>query len=220
MKTGMRFSNLFFLTTVVLVLATSGAASAALIAQWNYNDQNLTVDSGSGSQTNIQAKSFRYSPSNNLNDLNTPDYKLDIALKKNQNTGFQWNVSTLGYTNITVSFDIFAPSTPATNPSNLANSWNWSYSTDGGTNFTLGGSISITSGSWNTVNISPALVANSQDFVLQFLTSNKAGADYSYISIDWVNFRGDAIPSVPIPAAAWMLGTGLIGLVAIRRVRK
>jgi len=47
---------------------------------------------------------------------------------------------------------------------------------------------------------------------------NFALADFTYLT--GVTFQGASINQVPIPAAAWLLGSGLVGLVALRRRQK
>ena len=77
---------------------------------------------------------------------------------------------------------------------------------------------------WNTHNI----VCN--DFVNQLVGGNGCTTDESvYILLDEEGFdptkkgfksKGTAITSVPVPAAAWLFGSGLIALVGVTRRRK
>jgi hypothetical protein len=52
------------------------------------------------------------------------------------------------------------------------------------------------------------------------ITNPKSPIGDFYFDKFFLSVEGTPKSPVPIPAAAWMLGTGLIGLVAIRRVRK
>jgi hypothetical protein len=67
-----------------------------------------------------------------------------------------------------------------------------------------------------TANLLGYLNGNNLQATINFLSIN---GDFNFKNLQ-LDVEGTLKPVVPIPAAAWLLGTGLIGLVAIRRVRK
>ena len=55
------------------------------------------------------------------------------------------------------------------------------------------------------------------DTLVLRLNDNTYAWNTDWIMIDEVKFQGTSQPAVPVPAAAWLLGTGLLGLLGLRR---
>jgi hypothetical protein len=231
-----------FVFAVALALAVP--ASADVIAQWNYN--GYTADNGSGTvtdttltpkspyaDTGTRAATSQQTWNNSL-DLGTwgynagnfpaltpatkPDYPLDGAVgaadkryrfvTSAANEGLLWTVNTSGYQNVAVTLGIWSRTAYAT-----TGQFSFEYTMDG-TNWTKQALNYPTAESWVTLTLSA--LAGDPDFAFRFISTN---ATATTMTVDWVQVSGDPTV-VPIPAAAWLLGSGLLGLVAIRRRMK
>jgi hypothetical protein len=241
MKKMKKFLLLGFLLAAAVALTMGGTALAATIALWNYNDE--PADNGSGSPTGTQNPfadagvragvaqqvNFGTLSSWGYNDGATPnssgDYTADSATGTADKryrfamsatgslTGLRWNVSTVGYQDITVSLGIYGRNAL----SGQNDDYRFDYSLDGGTTWSNNPVVYTggdgTTGVWATFILSSIVGANNiSNFAFRFVNVDLSAA--STLTTDWVLVEGTA---VPIPAAAWLLGTGLIGLVGLRR---
>src|SRR6185369_7376742 len=95
---------------VFLFMAASQAAMADELAVWNFNDSNLNVDHGSGTlTTNINAANvlFAAGTTNNARQGDIAGQALSLqggTSNANNGRNITFNVSTVGFTNILVSF--------------------------------------------------------------------------------------------------------------------
>lgn len=206
--------SMAFLLVGTIMLGMAGLSHSALIAEWNYNTQSsaVSVDNADGIPTQSLVGSA-------VGSFFTEAY---YANKVNyQGSGLSWAVSTQGYKDISITLD-FQRTVDNRNPTSFI----WYYSINGGTNwFQAGDAVQITGIDSNTLQLNLASidqVENASEFQLKFvsnqtLANTNASYDNAKIKFDNVKFSGTV---VPIPAAAWMLGTGLAGLAFIKRRRK
>lgn len=211
-----------------LSLAASGTGFAAIVAQWNYNDQNATVDVdnavGTPTNTAVSPATLSYSrPGNGSNTdptdpaSSTSDYALRMTWGTPQTgSGAKWAVSTAGYTDITVTLDLVRSMSGTASPL----SYIWGYSTDGGTTWTNTSFTVSDNEDWNNLSYNLSSIAganNNANFQFHILANESTRTQYAYV--DYVTFNGTSAP-VPLPAAAWLFASGILGLVGLRRRKK
>jgi hypothetical protein len=228
------------LLAAAFLLATSLPASAATIALWNYNNQladnggsvpapgtphdqypyanegDLAVSSQQTWNDGLNLGTWGYN-AGNYPDTTSPytsDYLVDSAegsadkryrfVANANNEGLLWRVDTSGYQNVGVTLGIWSRTAYAT-----TGQFSFEYTMDG-TNWTKQALNYPTAETWVTLTLGG--LAGDPDFAFRFISTNTTSTT---MTVDYVEVAGTQV--VPIPAAAWLLGSGLVGLVVIRR---
>lgn len=241
MKKMEKFLLLCCLLAAGLTFSFSGTASAALaeIAYWNYNDQtaNNNANASSGNATPIanfgtgtqsligmtQAAQFigyndGTQPSGGSGDWSddgatgAADRRIRWTLPGTSlNTGFGWTVDTSGYQDIQVSLGVYI-GTAAGIPNGTDFTFEYfNGSTWSGTTFDY-----PTKGQWSKFILDLSSLGSVDSISFRFLTP-EINTSTMVMTLDLIKVEGNP---VPIPAAAWLLGSGLVGLVVIKRRKK
>lgn len=209
------------ISTIVVVFFASGAAEANEISIWNFNDSNLIVDHGIGTiTTNFAAANilFAAGTTNNARLGDTAGQALSLqGGTGNANNGrhLTFNVSTLGFVNIVVSFATQGTSTGF-------NSNQFQYSLDGITFVDFGPPYTPATafGSVPLVFTLTSIAGLNDNANAAFrIVFNGASSSTGTNRID--NFVVEGSPSgVPEPATAILLLSGLSGLYGLRKRRR
>ena len=207
---------------LVLLVASAPVALANELAVWNFNDSNLNVDHGSGTlASNFNAVNilFGAGTTNNTRLGDTAGQALSLqggTGTANNGRHLTFNVSTLGFSNIVVSFATLGTSTGF-------NSNQFQYSLDG-INFVNFGSPYVPGTTFGAVPLvfSLAGIAGFDDnpnaaFRIVF---NGATSSTGNNRIDNIVVEGSATTSVPEPMTAILLLSGLSGLYGVRKRRR
>jgi len=230
-----KLSGLCVVFAVAFLLATSGAVSAATIALWNYNTQPVgtsyttgqgeqfpSPDLGSGTQGNVGTMTWGYNGgSYPTSPAGSGDYpsppgdpatgQSDVryrAVDQAAGEGLQWTVSTEGYQDIQVQLGVFT----SVNFPGSGVTFSFDYYNNELTWIEATTPIYDGTNTWATFYLSPGVDANDlSSFAFRLLLDSGSAGGITY---DWVEVTGTP---VPIPAAAWLLGSGLIGLIGLRR---
>ena len=214
---------LFNLICLMLLLtAASPAALADELAVWNFNDSNLTVDHGSGTLVS------NFNPANLLFAAGTTNtarlgHVAGQALSLQGGTGtanngrhLTFNVSTLGFSNIVVSFATQGTSTGF-------NSNQFQYSLDG-INFIDFGLPYTPTSAFGSVPLVFSLVSiaalNNNPNAAFRIVFNGASSATGTNRIDNFVVEGTAVTNVPEPVSAILLLTGLSGLYGLRKRKR
>jgi hypothetical protein len=232
-----------------LAVSGTASAALTQIAVWNYNDEatadsntasgsaNPTPDTGvnglyqTGTQTYVLSTPpvIGYNrgnfPSSGTGDLaNSPDpltgdgdhrFRWQIP-NTSLNSGIEWNVATTGYKDIQVSLGLYI-GTNSTIPAGtdfLFRYWNPNIGSNGdwvGTTFDY-----PTKAAWTPMSLDLSSLGAVDSVKFQFVIPSELD-NTQVMTLDYVNVQGNA---VPIPAAAWLLGSGVLGLVVIKRRRR
>ncbi|MFO0375588.1 MAG: PEP-CTERM sorting domain-containing protein [bacterium] len=230
------------------ILMLAGAAMGQTITQWNFNsttpDNNtatgtLTPRIGSGAASLVGGTRATFASAAGSSDpVTSDDSGWNIATFAAQGTnsgtrGVQFNISTLGFENLTFSWDQRHSNASARNVQ-------FQYSIDG-TNFQNFATFEANAGdTWfngRTVDLSSIAAANNNaNFAVRvvavfapgtsgYVSSNSPGTAYGTTGtwrFDMVTLSGTAIAVIPLPPAA-MAGFGtlamLAGFGALRRRR-
>jgi len=209
---------------VLIFFAASHAAMADELAVWNFNDSNLNVDHGSGTlTTNINAVNvlFAAGTTNNVRQGDTAGQSLSLqggTSNANNGRNITFNVSTVGFSNIVVSFATQGTSTGF-------NSNQFQYSLDG-ISFSDFGSPFTPATAFGSVPLVFSLAAivglNNNPNAAFRIVFNGATSSTGNNRIDNIVVDGTSIDTseVPEPASVLLLLTGLGGLYKVKRRKK
>ena len=204
----------------LIFFAASQAALADELAIWNFNDSNLNVDHGSGTLTsnlNVANILFAAGTTNNARLGDTAGQALSLqggTGNANNGRNITFNVSTVGFSNIVVSFATQGTSTGF-------NSNQFQYSLDG-INFIDFGPPYTPATAFGTLPLVFSLVAiaelnNNPNAAFRIIFNGATTATGSN-RIDNVVVEGTSA-TIPEPTTALLLVSGLGGLYKFRRRR-
>ena len=212
------------LVCLALVAVSAPAAFADELAVWNFNDSNLNVDRGSGTLTsnvNVVNLLFAAGTTNNARLGDAAGQSLSIqggTGTANNGRHITFNVSTLGFSNIVVSFATQGTSTGF-------NSNQFQYSLDG-VNFINFGAPYTPASAFGTVPLVFSLasivgLSDNPDAAFRILF-NGATSSTGTNRIDNVVIEGTsaAAENIPEPTTAILLLSGLSGLYGVRQRRR
>ena len=213
------FIKTFNLICAALIcLAASQAALADELAIWNFNDSDLNVDHGSGTLTsnfNVSNILFAAGTTNNARLGDSAGQALSLqggTSNANNGRNITFNVSTVGFSNIVVSFATQGTSTGF-------NSNQFQYSLDG-LNFVDFGPPYIAATAFGTLPLIFSLVAiaelNNNPNAAFRIVFNGATTATGNNRIDNVVVEGTS-STIPEPTTALLLLSGLGGLYKFRR---
>ena len=209
---------------VFICFAASQAARADELAVWNFNDSNLNVDHGAGTLTttiNAANVSFAAGTTNKARQGDLAGQALSLqggTGTANNGRNITFNVSTVGFSNIVVSFATQGTSTGF-------NSNQFQYSLDG-ISFIDFGSPFVPAAAFGSVPLvfSLAAIAGLNDnpnaafrIVFNGATSSTGNNRIDNIVVEGTSMESETIPE---PTSVLLLLSGLGGLYKIRRRNK
>lgn len=209
---------------VVILVAASQAARADELAVWNFNDSNLNVDHGSGTLTSnliVANILFAAGTTNNARQGDIAGQALSLqggTGTANNGRNVTFNVSTLGFSNIVVSFATQGTSTGF-------NSNQFQYCLDG-INFIDFGPPYVPLTAFGSVpvvfTLSSILGLNNNPTAAFRIVFNGATSSTGTNRIDNIVVEGstvDTTETIPEPMSVMLLLTGLGGLYKLRKKR-
>lgn len=235
--------------SLALMLAASASQAATVITQWNFNSPTPDANTGTGTTTpnigsglvssvgGVNIGAFGSGAANggssdpaasDNSGLQTTGYAAQGS--GNKSTGVRFAVSTAGYENVQISYDL--------RHSNTSSRYEQvQYTIDGSTFLDIGAPFDGNAGdTWfkgRMIDFSAvAGVSGNPNFAFQVLAafapattayaaSNPTGsyATAGTWRFDMVTVSGDVAAPVPVPAAVWLFGSALAGLVGFVRRR-
>ena len=214
-----KISGMCVALAVVFLLAISGSVSADTIARWDYNDGNNIVDEGAGTQGYAVFSGSVTSTDQFSTVSNQAAYRINYGQISGTTSGVTWAVSTAGYTDVNLSLQLIRNNSSIPRFLQL-------YSFDGANwNALTGGDIDLgtntnASNTWTNHAFDTTVLGlssnNNADFVLGLFEAGEPTNSFTtaYHVMDNVTITGNP---VPVPAAAWLLGSGLLGMLGLRR---
>ena len=214
----------FNLICVVLIFLAASQARADELAVWNFNDSNLNVDRGNGTLTsNLIAANilFAAGTTNNARQGDIAGQALSLqggTGVANNGRNITFNVSTLGFSNIVVSFATQGTSTGF-------NSNQFQFSLDG-INFVDFGPPYVPLTAFGTLpvvfTLSSILGLNNNPTAAFRIVFNGATSSTGTNRIDNFVIEGtpvDTSSTIPEPMSVMLLLTGLGGFYKLRKKR-
>ena len=215
-----KFPLLLLLTTFI-VFGTADQARADEIAVWNFNDSDLVVDHGSGTLlSNFVASNLAFAAGTSTNARLGDAAGQALSLQggtstTNNGRNVTVNVSTVGFSNIVVSFATQGTSTGF-------NSNQFQYSVDG-VNFVDFNPPYVPAAAFGAVpvifTLSSIVGLNNNPNSAFRIVFNGASSSTGNNRIDNIVVEGTSA-TIPEPMSAVLLITGLTGLVGLRRKRR
>ena len=215
----------FNLICGVLIFLAASQARADELAVWNFNDSNLNVDRGNGTLTsNLIAANilFAAGTTNNARQGDIAGQALSLQAgtgTANNGRNITFNVSTLGFSNIVVSFATQGTSTGF-------NSNQFQFSLDG-INFVDLGPPYVPLTAFGTLpvvfTLSGILGLNNNPTAAFRIVFNGATSSTGTNRIDNFVIEGtpvDTSSTIPEPMSVMLLLTGLGGLYKFKRIRR
>jgi hypothetical protein len=231
----MHLRKIVGMTGIVLVSAATGAHASTVIADWTFESSApatsgpFAPEIGSGSASGSHAGTSTYSsPAGNgsshsfsSNTWVTGDY-------------YQFNVDTANFSGITVTWDQTSSSTGpkdfqleySTNGTTFSSFANYSVLANASPNNPWSSTGSQNAAYTLTEDMSSITALNNQANVyLRLVQFDTVAANGGTVGtggtdrIDNVVIAGSALTPVPLPAAAWLFASGLLGTLGMRRRR-
>ena len=209
---------------VLIFLAANEAARADELAVWNFNDSNLNVDHGNGTLTSnlvVANILFAAGTTNNARAGDIAGQALSLqggTGVANNGRNLTFNISTLGFSNIVVSFATQGTSTGF-------NSNQFQYSLDG-INFVDFGAPYVPLSAFGSLpvvfTLSSILGLNNNPTAAFRIVFNGATSSTGTNRIDNFVIEGtpvDTSSTIPEPMSVMLLLTGLGGLYRLRKKR-
>lgn len=209
------------LTTVSALALLVSAATAGTIALWNFNDNNLIVDQGSGTLSLVNTSSNFETDPTKVSPNDPGGASLEVYGWPSQNAadkthGIRFNVSTAGKSNIKIKWDIRHN---IKNGESGPNTSLFQYSTDGGTTWIDGPKWTSSGDQWylnREVDLSSVPnVNNNPNFAFRIMGAWQPGqgkympcAGSAYAAtrkwrLDLIRVHDDPAPTLPNTIALW-----------------
>ena len=202
-------TTMFVAAGLAMTMSASSFAAFELIPNGDFSSDwthGKFEDGGAGSYAAV-------SPTGG----NGGGYGLASAANGGWGAGFVWGdnavaLSDYGYSGgdtMNFEFDMKADGSNAGETGIKVESW--SSATDFIAGSEIQRDIDVANTDWNTYSHSYTLAANATHFKVVLVGTNTGG------EVGFDNVKIDNVSAVPVPAAAWLFGSALAGLTAIRR---